>query len=194
MFYLRTSIFHTTVEALKIWKKWKQTWITSVLIFQRKIHKLHFSSYKSLLLIVVNFCGKFANGNSVASEPGCYSLEIKFYYLHPIEATTGETRKRQWSSDILKEPLRKIPYKLLIVYFSWASWWYLLLLKTGTLDNAIEDFWLAWPLWYTSQHQETMAAGENRFAPELNDKEVIELLENATPGSIKKVWRENISR
>ena len=28
--------------------------------------------------------------------------------------------------------------------------------------------------------QETMAAGENRFAPELNEKEVIELLENAT--------------
>ena len=31
-----------------------------------------------------------------------------------------------------------------------------------------------------------MAAGENRFAPELNEKEFIELLENATPGSIKK--------
>ena len=31
-----------------------------------------------------------------------------------------------------------------------------------------------------------MAASENRFAPELNEKEVIELLENATPGSIKK--------
>ena len=31
-----------------------------------------------------------------------------------------------------------------------------------------------------------MAAGENRFAPELNEKEVIELLENATTGSIKK--------
>ena len=31
--------------------------------------------------------------------------------------------------------------------------------------------------------QETMAASENRFAPELNEKEVIELLENA--GSIK---------
>ena len=42
-----------------------------------------------------------------------------------------------------------------------------------------------------------MAAGENRFAPELNEKEVIELLENATPESIKtsdKVWHENISR
>ena len=26
--------------------------------------------------------------------------------------------------------------------------------------------------------QETMAAGENRFAPELNEKEVIELLED----------------
>ena len=34
--------------------------------------------------------------------------------------------------------------------------------------------------------QETMAASENRFPPELNEKEVIELLENATPGSIKK--------
>ena len=31
-----------------------------------------------------------------------------------------------------------------------------------------------------------MAAGENRFAPELNEKEVIELLEKAKPGSIKK--------
>ena len=31
--------------------------------------------------------------------------------------------------------------------------------------------------------QETMAAGENHFAPELNEKE---LLENAKPGSIKK--------
>ena len=31
-----------------------------------------------------------------------------------------------------------------------------------------------------------MAAGENRFAPELNEKEVVELLENAKPGSIKK--------
>ena len=27
---------------------------------------------------------------------------------------------------------------------------------------------------------------KNRFAPELNEKEVIELLENATPGNIKK--------
>ena len=31
--------------------------------------------------------------------------------------------------------------------------------------------------------QETMAAGENRFAPELNEKEFIELLQNATPGT-----------
>ena len=31
-----------------------------------------------------------------------------------------------------------------------------------------------------------MAAGENRFALELNKKEVIGVLENATPGSIKK--------
>ena len=34
--------------------------------------------------------------------------------------------------------------------------------------------------------QETLVASENRFAPELNEKEVIEPLENATPGSIKK--------
>ena len=31
-----------------------------------------------------------------------------------------------------------------------------------------------------------MAACENRFAPELNEKEDIEQLDNATPGSIKK--------
>ena len=31
-----------------------------------------------------------------------------------------------------------------------------------------------------------MAASENRFAPELNEKEFIEIVENATPGSIKK--------
>jgi len=37
--------------------------------------------------------------------------------------------------------------------------------------------------------QGTMAAGENRFASELNEKEVIELLENATPGSIKKATK-----
>jgi len=30
---------------------------------------------------------------------------------------------------------------------------------------------------------------KNRFAPELNEKEVIELLENATPGSIKKATK-----
>ena len=36
--------------------------------------------------------------------------------------------------------------------------------------------------------QETMVASKNRFAPELNEKEVIELLENATPGSIKKIF------
>ena len=34
--------------------------------------------------------------------------------------------------------------------------------------------------------QERMAASKNRFAPELNEKETIELFENATPGSIKK--------
>ena len=37
-----------------------------------------------------------------------------------------------------------------------------------------------------------MAAGENRFAPELNEEEVIELLENATPRSIKKAARYGI--
>ena len=40
--------------------------------------------------------------------------------------------------------------------------------------------------------QEKMAAGENRFAPELNEKEVIELLENATPGSIKKATKYGV--
>jgi len=34
-----------------------------------------------------------------------------------------------------------------------------------------------------------MAASENRFAPELNEKEVIEVLENATSGSIKKATK-----
>ena len=34
-----------------------------------------------------------------------------------------------------------------------------------------------------------MAASKNRFAPELNEKEVIELLENTTPGSIKKATK-----
>ena len=34
-----------------------------------------------------------------------------------------------------------------------------------------------------------MAVGENSFAPELNEQEVIELLENATPGSIKKATK-----
>ena len=34
-----------------------------------------------------------------------------------------------------------------------------------------------------------MVASENRFAPELNEKEVIELLESATPGSIKKATK-----
>ena len=40
--------------------------------------------------------------------------------------------------------------------------------------------------------QETMAAGENRFAPELNEKEVIELLENTTTGSIKKATKYGV--
>ena len=37
--------------------------------------------------------------------------------------------------------------------------------------------------------QETMTASENRFAPELNEKEVIELLGNAAPGSIKRATK-----
>ena len=37
--------------------------------------------------------------------------------------------------------------------------------------------------------QETMSANENWFALELNEKEVIALLENATPGSIKKATK-----
>ena len=37
-----------------------------------------------------------------------------------------------------------------------------------------------------------MAAGENRFAPELNEKEVSELLENVTPGSIKKATKNGM--
>jgi len=37
-----------------------------------------------------------------------------------------------------------------------------------------------------------MAASENRFAPELNEKKVIELLEKHKESH--KVWRENTSR
>ena len=37
--------------------------------------------------------------------------------------------------------------------------------------------------------QETMAASENRFIPKLNEKELIELLENTTPGSIMKALK-----
>ena len=37
-----------------------------------------------------------------------------------------------------------------------------------------------------------MAAGENRFAPELNEKKVIELLENATSGGIKKATKYGV--
>ena len=39
-----------------------------------------------------------------------------------------------------------------------------------------------------------MAAGENRFAPELNETEVTELLENATPGSTKKATKYGMKR
>ena len=34
-----------------------------------------------------------------------------------------------------------------------------------------------------------MAASENRFAPKLNEKEAVELIENATPGSIKRATK-----
>ena len=37
-----------------------------------------------------------------------------------------------------------------------------------------------------------MAAGENGFALELNEKEVIELLENTTPGSTKKATKNGM--
>ena len=37
--------------------------------------------------------------------------------------------------------------------------------------------------------QEKIAASENRFATQLNEKVVIELLENAAPGSTKKATR-----
>ena len=37
-----------------------------------------------------------------------------------------------------------------------------------------------------------MMVSENCFAPELNEKEVIELLENTTPGSIKKATKYGI--
>ena len=37
--------------------------------------------------------------------------------------------------------------------------------------------------------QETVTVGENRFAPKLSEKEVIELLENATPESVKKATK-----
>ena len=34
-----------------------------------------------------------------------------------------------------------------------------------------------------------MVASKNHFAPELNEREVIELLANVTPGSIKKATK-----
>ena len=37
-----------------------------------------------------------------------------------------------------------------------------------------------------------MPASQNRFAPELNEKEVIELLENATSGIIKKATKYGV--
>jgi len=37
-----------------------------------------------------------------------------------------------------------------------------------------------------------MTASKNSFASELNEKEVVELLENATPGSIKKATKDGM--
>ena len=37
-----------------------------------------------------------------------------------------------------------------------------------------------------------MGARENCFAPELNEKEIVELFENATPGSIEKASKNGI--
>ena len=37
-----------------------------------------------------------------------------------------------------------------------------------------------------------MPASQNRFAPELDEKEVIELLENATSGSTKKATKYDV--
>ena len=37
-----------------------------------------------------------------------------------------------------------------------------------------------------------MPGGQNHFAPELNEKEVIELLENATSWSIKKATKYGV--
>ena len=80
------------------------------------------------------------------------------------------------------------------------------MLKTGSLDNGIQDFFIGSAIMVYEQYtiiykygmrlcqldkknfpQETMAADKNRFTPELSEKEVIELLEKATPGSTNKV-------
>ena len=37
-----------------------------------------------------------------------------------------------------------------------------------------------------------MVAGENRFTPELDEKEIIELTENTTSGSIKKATKYGV--
>ena len=39
-----------------------------------------------------------------------------------------------------------------------------------------------------------MPAGENRFATELNEKEVLELCQNKTPGSTKKATKYGMKR
>ena len=70
----------------------------------------------------------------------------------------------------------------------------ILLFKTGSLDNAIQDFLLAKPLWYMSQYtifykygmctrqlkikkglKKSLVASENRLPPELNEKELTSL-------------------
>ena len=70
--------------------------------------------------------------------------------------------------------------------FYWLSHWYIsqytIISKYGERTRQLKfKFFL----------KKTMAASENRFAPELNEKEDIELLENATPGSIKKPTKIN---
>ena len=69
------------------------------------------------------------------------------------------------------------------------------MLKTGSLDNAIQDFFIGSAIMVYEQYtiiykygmrlcqldkknfpQETMAADKNRFTPELNEQEVIELI------------------
>ena len=61
--------------------------------------------------------------------------------------------------------------------------------KTLFIGLAIMVYELNLKRSYKIFSQETMAAGENFFALELNEKEVIELLENGTLGSVKKATK-----